>query len=107
VIGCAPNAVIWPKVRKLEENSDIGRALSPEEESRLLMAAASDTSSKRNPGLYPFLCIALSTGMRSGEARKLQWFNVDLDSSVLTVGKAKTKKGRIGRFPSTRTWSLF
>ena len=29
-------SVIWPKVRKMEERKDVGRALSPEEESRLL-----------------------------------------------------------------------
>jgi hypothetical protein len=58
-------SVLWPNVRKLEENRDVGRALSPEEETRLLTTAAHDESSKRNPSLYPFLCIELSTGMRS------------------------------------------
>jgi hypothetical protein len=33
-------SVVWPKVRKLEEKKDAGKALSPEEESRLLKAAA-------------------------------------------------------------------
>src|SRR6185437_4654582 len=55
-------SALWPKVRKLEENHEAGRALSPEEESRLLSAAASDESANRNPALYPFLCIALATG---------------------------------------------
>jgi hypothetical protein len=34
-------SALWPRVRKLEENHDIGRALSPEEEGRLLTEAAS------------------------------------------------------------------
>jgi integrase len=64
-------SALWPKVRKLEENHDAGQALSPEQESRLLAAAAGDSSPNRNPVLHPFLCIALSTGMRSGEIASL------------------------------------
>jgi integrase len=92
-------SVLWPKVRKLEENHDVGRALSPDEESRLLSEAASDDSPNRNPMLYPYLCIALATGMRSGEVASLRWSNVDLDSSVLTVGRAKTKAGTGRQIP--------
>jgi len=92
-------SVLWPKVRKLEENHDVGRALSPEEEGRLLSAAAGDNSPNRNPVLYPFLCIALSTGMRSGEIAKLRWSSIDWDSSVLTVGRAKTKAGKGRQIP--------
>ena len=64
-------SVLWPKIRKLEENHDIGRALPSEEESRLLAAALSDDSPNRNHAMPPFLCIALSTGMRSGEISSL------------------------------------
>jgi hypothetical protein len=32
-------SALWPRVRKLEENHDVGRALSPEEEGRLLTMA--------------------------------------------------------------------
>jgi integrase len=92
-------SALWPKVRKLEENHDVGRALSPEEEGRLLKEAAEDESPNRNPALFPFLCIALSTGMRSGEIGSLRWLNVALDSSILTVGRAKTKKGTGRQIP--------
>src|SRR3954453_19823843 len=34
-----PWSVLWPKVRKLEERKDVGRALSPEEQGRILDAA--------------------------------------------------------------------
>jgi integrase len=92
-------SALWPKVRKLEENHDVGRALSPEEETRMLTDAAHDESSKRNPSLYPFLCIEVSTGMRSGEAKTLRWLNVDLDSSVLVVGRSKTNAGKGRQIP--------
>ena len=35
-------SALWPRVRKLEENHDVGRALTPEEEGRLLTVAAGD-----------------------------------------------------------------
>ncbi|MEO8593768.1 MAG: tyrosine-type recombinase/integrase [Candidatus Solibacter sp.] len=92
-------STLWPKVRHLEENHDAGQALSPEDESRLLTAAATDDSPNRNPSLYPYLCIALSTGMRAGEIASLRWLNLDLDSSVLTVGKAKTRAGTRRQIP--------
>ena len=65
----------------------------------MLTAAAHDESSKRNPSLYPFLCLELSTGMRSGEAKSLQWMNLDLDSSVLIVGRSKTNAGKGRQIP--------
>ena len=92
-------SALWPKVRKLEEGRDVGRALSLEEESILLTAAAGDDSPNRNPMLYLFLCIALATGMRSGEVSTLKWSNVDLDSAVLTVGRAKTRAGTGRQIP--------
>jgi integrase len=92
-------SVLWPKVRKLEENHDAGQALSPEDELRLLTAAAGDTSSKRNPGLYPLLCILLSTGSRSGEVKALRWSKIDLDGAVLTIGRAKTRAGTGRQIP--------
>ncbi|MEP7355375.1 MAG: hypothetical protein ABI824_19260, partial [Acidobacteriota bacterium] len=51
-------SVSWPSVRKLEENQDVGRALSPDEEKRLLQAAADDDSPNRNPMLYTFIRLA-------------------------------------------------
>lgn len=90
----------WPHVRKVEENHDVGRALSPEEEARLLRAAAYDGSPNRNPMLYCFLRIALSTGMRSGEIVGLRWSQIDLESEIITVGrKAKTKAGSGRQIP--------
>jgi integrase len=84
---------LWPKVRKLEENHDVGQALSSEQEALLLTTAAGDESPNRNPSLYPFLCIALSTGMRSGEIASLRWSSVDLKGSALRAGRAKSTAG--------------
>ena len=90
----------WPRVRKLEENHEVGRALSPEEEKALLKAAAGDDSPNRNPMLYPFLQIALTTGMRSGEITSLKWEQIDFTAGVITVGrKAKTRAGSGRQIP--------
>jgi len=83
----------WPTVRKLEENHEVGRALSPEEEDRLLRTAAEDESPNRNPLLYTFLQVSLATGMRVGEIIGARWEQIDFDAEVVTVGKAKTKRG--------------
>lgn len=71
---------------------DIGRAITPEEEIRLLDAA----SASRSRSLFPALVMALNTGLRRGELAGLRWSNVDLEARRLTVGKSKTKAG-VGR----------
>lgn len=92
-------SIAWPNVRKLEENHEVGRALSPDEEKALLRAAAGDASPNRNPMLYTFLQIALTTGMRAGEIAGLKWDQIDFASDVLTVGKAKTRRGTGRQIP--------
>ncbi len=81
---------LWPNVPKLPEPSDVGRALSPDEEGRLLGAAAKNKS----PYVVPFIHIALCTGMRHDEIRTLQLERLDLANRELRVGKAKTAVGR-------------
>jgi integrase len=80
---------LWPKIKKLEENHDAGRALEPDEEKRVLDAAALNPSKY----IYPFLVTLTWTGMRSDEARTLRWSQVDLDTPQIVVGKAKTAAG--------------
>lgn len=82
--------VLWPKVKKLEENTDVGRALEVDEEARLLSAAAGNQSKL----IHPYLMTLTWTGMRSDEARMLRWSQVDFDAPQVMVGKAKTKAGR-------------
>ncbi len=91
-----PWSVLWPKVRKLEERKDVGKALSPEEEKRLLDTAG---QKKRWKLAATIIRVGLLTGMRSGEITGLTWGLVDLDKRVLTVGRAKTASGTGRQIP--------
>jgi integrase len=84
-----PWSLLWPRVRKLEERKDVGRALSPEEQTRILDAALS----LRSPVIRALIPTLLLTGMRSGEAMSLRWSQVDLFGRMISVGRAKTSNG--------------
>jgi hypothetical protein len=56
-------AAIQPDVKPLSARSDVGRAISRDEEARLLAAARNS----RSRSLYPALIIAIHTGLRSAE----------------------------------------
>ena len=73
----------------LKESRSPGRALSHDEETRLLDAA----SKSRCRSLYPVVMLAINTGMRASEIRGLTWAQVDFLASALTVGKSKTAAG--------------
>jgi len=73
----------------LKENPSPGRALTAEEETRLLDAA----SKSRCRSLYPVIMLAINTGMRASEIRGLKWAQVDFLANSLTVGKSKTAAG--------------
>ncbi len=98
ILSCAMGytwKMLWPRVKKLEENHDVGRALEPAEEKAVLDAAA------RNPSrlIHPFLFTLAWTGMRSDEARTLRWSQVDFETGEIVVGKAKTEAGKGRRIP--------
>jgi len=76
------------KLRSLPVRKDVGRCLSPEDEQKLLADCA-----KADSAAYTAAVLALNTAMRKDEIRKLQWNQVDLFQSVLTVGKSKTEAG--------------
>jgi integrase len=80
---------LWPAVPKLDEPSDTGQALAPEQEGRILGAAM------RNKSRYvePVILIALSSGMRLGEILHLKLDRLDMKNRELRVGKAKTSSG--------------
>ena len=92
-------SVLWPKVRKLEERKDAGKALSQEEEARLLDAIADQMSLNRSQTLGTFVRVALLTGMRAGEITGLTWGQIDLEHRVITVGRAKTSAGTGRQIP--------
>ena len=76
------------EVHALRERKDVGRALTPEEESCLLAECG-----KADSACYTAVVLALNTTMRKGEIRRLQWKQVDIFDGVLTVGKSKTDAG--------------
>jgi len=89
---------LWPNLRKLKEPKTIGRALSPEEEQRLLEAAAANKS----PIIYTFVKLALLTGLRLSEIRNLRWGQIDFKQEILTVGNSKTEAGAGRMVPMSR-----
>jgi len=91
----SPWRVLWPSLKRLEEPRDVGRALSAEEEQALLEHAAKS----RSVMLPTFIRIALLTGLRFGEIRNLKWSQIDLDDSMLRVGRSKTRAGTGRRVP--------
>lgn len=91
-----PWSFLWPKVRKQEERKDVGQALSPEAEKRLLDAAG---AKKRWEHAAVIIRALLLTGMRSGELTGATWGQVDLERRVLTVGRAKTSSGTGRQIP--------
>jgi integrase len=76
-------------VRMLPTRDDVGRALTLQEEERLLAACAVS----RSRLLHPVVVLALSSAMRYSEIRLLTWGQIDLNSATLTVGKSKTAAG--------------
>ena len=80
---------IAPDVDFLKESPSPGRALSADEETRLLEAS----SKSRCRSLYPVVMLALNSGMRATEIRNLKWEQVDFFAKALTVGKSKTAAG--------------
>jgi integrase len=82
-------ANIQPEVKMLKVSSDVGKALSHEQETKLLQECARS----RSRSLYPGVTMALSTGMRYGEIRLLTWNQIDFGRRALTVGHSKTEAG--------------
>lgn len=107
-----PWRMLWPRVKRLEERHDVGVALTPEQEHRLVEAAerlaAGQTyqNVKRRNGnthrqrlgpkgvMMPTLIrLALLTGLRAEELTSLRWRQIDFRERTITVGKAKTRAG--------------
>jgi integrase len=80
---------ITPDVKMLRQREDIGRAITSDEEVRLLAAAKKSASRS----LYPAVLLSIHTGLRNEELRLLRWRQVDFLREEITVGKSKTKGG--------------
>ena len=91
----------WGKVSDevefLPERRDVGCALTPEQESALL-AAAADRRYKDSP-FYVIVVLALNTAMRSKEIKTLRWTQIDLGKRTVTVGQSKTAAGTGRQIP--------
>jgi integrase len=79
------------KALKLAARTQAGKAFTPEEKERLLVAA----KGARSPAIYPALMLALHAGVRDAEIRTMQWGRLDLSSpkAYLVVGDSKTEAG--------------
>jgi integrase len=86
---------LWPRVGKCEERKDVGKALSPEDERRLLEA----TDQSHSPNVRTMVRVSLLTGLRAGELAQLTWGRVDFASRIVTVGDSKTEAGRGRQVP--------
>jgi integrase len=80
---------IAPDVKMLRQREDIGRAITADEELRLLAAAKKSASRS----LYPAVLLSIHTGLRNEELRLLRWRQVDFLREEITVGKSKTRGG--------------
>jgi len=81
--------LLAPDYRPLRESEEHGKALTPDEMTRLLSAARKS----RSQSLYPAIVMLQNTGLRVSELRTMQWQQVDLLDRCLTVGKSKTRGG--------------
>lgn len=90
---------IAPDVRMLKEREDVGRALTADEETRLLAAAKKSASRS----LYPAVLLSIHSGMRNEELRLLQWRLVDFMQEKVQVGKSKTRGGEGRAIPLSDT----
>jgi integrase len=92
-----PWSILWPKIRKLEERKDVGRALSAEDQNRILDAA----SVLRSQVLRSIIPLLLLTGMRSGEAMSLRWHQIDFFERTITVAARRRPVARVEPYRST------
>jgi integrase len=92
-------ANIQPDVKPLKVKNEIGRALSADEQQRLLTAC----KKSRSRSLYPAVLLSLHTGLRNKELRTLKWHQVDLLDGSVTVGESKTEAGSGRIVPLSKT----
>ena len=92
-------ANLQPDVKMLTARDDTGKAITADEEKRLLEACASS----RSRALLPAVTLAMNTGMRRGEILSLSWSQIDFLNERLTVGKSKTAAGQGRAIPLNAT----
>lgn len=98
-------AAIAPEVSFHRENRDVGKAVSHEDEERLLDALRKS----RSPALLPLVVLGIDTGLRPSETRRLRnrnlqlsWRNGFVESGEVVVAASKTEGGTGRIVPLTR-----
>ena len=92
-------ANLQPDIRMLRVRENVGRALTADEEHRLLVACRKS----RSRSLYPAVLMSLHTGLRSSELRLLRWRQIDLLEETVIVAKSKTAGGEGRMIPLSAT----
>ena len=83
------------KLLKLKTRGGIGKAYEPDEKVRLIEQA----KRARSPHIYPALMLALNTGMRDAEMKRLTWRQLNFEKRYLAVGQSKTVAGEDRTIP--------
>jgi integrase len=93
------------RVKALPERHDVGRAISPGDEAKLLAAA----SQSRSPAVLSLIVLSLDSGMRLGETQALRrkdlslvWKDGAIQRGEITVPKSKTAAGTGRLIPLSR-----
>ena len=96
---------ISDRVNTLPERHEVGRAVSPEDEEKLIRAA----QQSRSAALLPLLALSLDSGLRASEVRALHCRDLNLvwQAGVITSGEivvpnSKTDAGTGRTIPLTR-----
>ncbi len=92
-------------VKGLRERHDVGQAIPPEDEAKLLNAARQS----RSPALLPLMILSLDTGLRASEVKSLRrsdihlcWSDGLIVSGELVVPTSKTEAGTGRSVPLSR-----
>lgn len=92
-------------MKSLKQNNNVGRAVSAEDEQKLLKAALSS----RSPAIYPLIVLSIDSGLRASEVRslrindlRLEWKNGVITEGQLVVPKSKTEAGKGRVVPFTK-----
>jgi integrase len=96
---------IADRVKALPERHNIGRAMTVQDETKILASAAGS----RSPALLPLIVISIDTGMRLGETQSLRhkdlrlvWKEGAIQRGEITVPKSKTAAGTGRVIPLSR-----
>ena len=94
---------------RLRENSDVGKAVSYEQEQALLTECINSMS----PALYPLFTLAIDTGLRAAEIKALRrrdlvltWQDGAIAAGEVIVPKSKTEAARIDQIGSEERGEL-